>query len=175
MKQVSGGVGAGCGTFSLLGILLGVGITAFLGAQVMGDLGGSSTGKDRVAASQGLFLSPIGTVRDGQKVQVTSNQLPADMPVVLSSCLNLDHDPLASGEDAPRCDPNTQLLARTDKTHHLKVTYMIKRTLDIDSVALDCAIQPGQCILQAVAVNQPPGAKAGTPLPSVMVLLTVAG
>lgn len=149
MRNVSGGSSVGCGAFGLLSILLGVGITAFLGAKMMGDIGG--TGSPPSTTVPGLALSKPGTVSDGEVIVVTSHRLPADTPVAVTTCLNLDHDPLASGLVEPRCDDTTRVVTRTDKAHHLRVLYKIRRNIRIDSRALDCSIQPGLCILHAVA------------------------
>lgn len=151
-------MGAGCGGFSLIGLLVGVGLTVWLGSMVMdGTLGGdeaqprdaetlasviaSTTTVPRRAA---ISVVPASDLTDGAVVTVTSDAFPAGSEVRVDTCLARSN--MVTG-DAPPCDPGGGALSVVDQQGHLATRYQVARVVTVGGTPFDCAGEPGLCIV----------------------------
>ena len=142
---VGGCVGGGCGGLSLIGLLVGVGLTFWLGSIAMsGGFGGHDKKSDeRSAVSEILATSttvkPTATITatpatglaDGATVIVSSSSFPAGTKVTVSTCLG--RATLATGK-ASLCDDTTVVTGTADANGHLNAAYALHRAAPVDLV-----------------------------------------
>lgn len=166
----SGGsaVAAGCGGFSLVGLLVGVGLTVWLGSMALsGSTGGGSTrrsgGQPGAAStttlpSVAVDLSPRTGLTDGAKVTITSDAFGANRAVSVLVCTR--GADLGTGADA--CgDPIASL--RTDAAGHLAGQVAVPRIVEVGLGPFDCAEDAGRCSVVLRAAGEP-AAQASVPL-----------
>ena len=164
-RAVGGAAGAGCGIFSLVGILLGVGLTVFLASQVTGDLGGSGHRSSTTIAGlpdisdatvpgtpfggATLEVATPTHLDDGTPLRVTGLGYPSG-PVEVTTCLTRPVDP-ADGRGA--CDAATTVrttaTATADGTAGIRLDYPARRVITVDGVRYDCAATTAGCSLLA--------------------------
>lgn len=179
-RAVGGASSVGCGVFGFLGLVIGIGLTVYLGAQAMSGVGGvgGSASKDRDPSSsagratggledevRGLTGDTvIGMEPSGATVTVTA---PADLgdggsltvtgaglspgPVELLTCLV--GEPVAGVSS--RCDQATAVAATVDGAGGFRVTYPAVRVLTIDGTRYDCAARPSACAVMAHRSDNP--------------------
>lgn len=170
MGRAVGGAGAaGCGVFSILGVLIAVGLVVYLGSQATTGVGGSGKGGDdqsvqdlRDLTSQasgavnggmagmpgeGATLTYDGpaSVVDGSVLAVAGGRF-VPGPVELTACVaNLPQEI----DGVAWCDLTTTATATVDANGAFTVQYPAKRALQVDGTAYDCAAFEGACVLVA--------------------------
>lgn len=164
---VSGCVGGGCGGLSLIGLLVGVGLTMWLGSIAMN--GGFGSNKDKsgdekasvssvlattttLAPTAPITVSPTTDLTDGATVTVRSSAFPAGSKVRVTTCLA--RATLATG-DAALCDDTTGSTGATDASGHLNVPYRVPRVVTVGGTPFDCAEKPESCVVTATSVDRP--------------------
>ncbi|MCU1372096.1 MAG: Neocarzinostatin family [Ilumatobacteraceae bacterium] len=164
-KAVGGASAVGCGAVGLVGLLIGVGLTLWLGSMALtGSTGGDprpattlagpttstappSTLDDRSDAG----LPPEATVvvlagndfDDGGRITVRGSGFPVG-PIAVTMCLA--DTPLAA--DA-RCDATTRVPIATGPDGGWTLVYPAPRVITVARVAYDCAAVPGGCAVLA--------------------------
>ena len=177
-RAVSGGVAAGCGAFTFVGLLLGVGLTVFLGSRATDSLGGSGsngkTGLDHltsevsslVASTQPggpatgarLVLSTPAKLGDGGSIGVAGQAL-APGEAQLTTCLTIREPYPADG--GGQCDLDTTAPAGTvDQRGEVTTTYRARRVITVHGTRYDCAARAGACSLVAHPVGRLDGGAA---------------
>jgi hypothetical protein len=144
---VGGAVGAGCGALSLAGLLVGVGLTVWLGSVVMGDIGGSrSASRGTRSEELAVAVAPAEKLDDGSPVFVTSSAFRPNELVGVAVCLAADID---RGIDA--CDTVSSTRYFTDSDGRLAVRFAVPRVITVGKDAYDCADVPERCLVVAAA------------------------
>lgn len=170
-RAVGGAAGAGCGVFTIVGVLLGVGLVVWLGSSIVpsgGGDGGSGGGAevglspddvadlgiDQVVPTEvtgtGVSLTDDGSLDDGESVFVDGSGF-APGTVELTVCLT-DESRVAGG--LAGCDPATATTVEVGDDGVLDAGYQVQRVITVSDVAYDCAAVSGGCSLVAA----PPGA-----------------
>lgn len=176
MANRSAGCAAnGCGAFSLLGLLIGVGITVYLGSIVMSDTGGhvgGTAGSPTTSAASGasgassgrpgtggarISVTPSTGVTDGRSVLVVADGLPGLTDVTVAECARV------VGQDLG-CDATTSSADTTDLDGHVEQRLVARRRLTIAGRAVDCAATGTACDVRAAPT---PTSEAAVPSPIV--------
>ncbi len=161
-------MGAGCGVFGLLGLLIGVGLTVYLGSRALdsssGLIGGG--GRSKVAAAA-VTLSP-NPVPEGTNASVVSVDFVSGADITLTTCL------VHTGTGPWRCDPATAAHATVDVLGELRAEYPVHRVVTIAAKPVDCSAPEARCVVRAAQrvpilrigsaplVVAPPNAEAAT-------------
>ncbi|MFN8016586.1 MAG: hypothetical protein U0P45_00535 [Acidimicrobiales bacterium] len=163
-RAVGGGAAIGCGAFTFVGLLLGVGLTVFLGSRATDSLGGSGDSglkdlktKASVLASQPvpgttptkgrITLTMPATLADGGKVGVAGHDL-APGPIELTECLT-SREPYPP-DGGGQCDLTTTTSGGTVTGRgELAGTYAVRRVITVQGTRYDCAARVGGCTLVA--------------------------
>ncbi len=159
-------MGGGCGGLSLVGLLIGVGLTVWLGSMVADGVFGGDSPKPRDAASlasvidssttvpatAAVAVEPATDLVDGQRVVITSDAFPAEAAVQVDLCLARPN--AVSGSDSP-CDPTAAALDPVDARGHLVARYDVRRVVTVGGTPYDCASEAGLCVLRVTAVDDP--------------------
>ncbi|WP_426571851.1 hypothetical protein [Aquihabitans sp. McL0605] len=166
-RAVGGAVGAGCAGFSLVGILLAVGITVWLGSQATTGVSGpkhrpSSTGPGGADISPSVDpnltlpgatlaratlttakAAPLGA--GGGTVALTGTNFPPG-PISVTACLS---GGFRSSNGLAGCDVTTTATATVAADGSFRLTYPVKRVLDVLDTPNDCAAFEGACSVVA--------------------------
>ena len=157
-------MGGGCGGFSLLGLLIGVGLTVWLASMVVdGSFGGDSPERGNaetlasvvdpptsaVADPVAITVAPATDLVDGAEVTITSDAFPAGAQVRIETCLT--RSKVVTGEASP-CDPTATALDVVDPRGHLVVRYPVARVVDVGGTPFDCAGEPARCVVAVTDV-----------------------
>jgi hypothetical protein len=162
-------VAGGCGGFSLLGLLIGIGLTVWLGSMAVDGMrpatkdaspltaSGTSTSVAGATAPEvqavEVTVSPQQGLAEDATVTVASDGFPADAEVSVTTCLaGSGSAKVAAG--AP-CDPASTATFRTDAAGHLAASYRPSRLVTASGMPFDCASAPKQCRLQVAATASP--------------------
>lgn len=167
-RAVGGGVGAGCGAFGLLGLLVSVALVVWLGSQAVDRTTGSgSNGADGEAVdprsvdleeladqiddlgldgsppgTPTLVLSPAGPYADGAPVTVSAEGLTPG-PIEVSLCLTFQTR--AAGPDGA-CDTAAGTVpAEVADDGTLAASLTARRTITVLGTTYDCAAFAGAC------------------------------
>ena len=135
--------GAGCGVFGLLGLLIGVGLTVYLGSRALdsssGLIGGG--GGSKVAAAA-VTLGP-GRPPEGTSTAVASVDFVSGADITLTTCL-------AHTDTGPwQCDPTTATHATVDVLGELRADYPVHRVVRIAGKPVDCSVPAAGCVVRA--------------------------
>lgn len=163
-RAVGGAAGAGCGALGLVGLLIGVGLTVWLGMRAMDSVGSGTRGtRTTTAAGEGdgpgglgtLTVpgtgAPTGTVTldpaiglgDGMTVKVAAADLEAGAWEV-TECLT--NQTRAAGVDGA-CDPSTTVRASVPASGDLAAGFTVQRVIRVLDAPYDCAAFAGACVL----------------------------
>ena len=167
-RAVGGAAGAGCGAFGLLSLLLGVGLTVFLGMRVFDSVGSpkkqADSVSDQVAAAGGsadasgkvsltvpgtaggpgeLVLAPDRGFSDGARASLSGTGLTPG-PVEVTQCLT--NESRAAGV-LGACDPSSTTTATVAADGKLAVPVTVKRVASVLESPLDCAAFARACVL----------------------------
>lgn len=160
-RAVGGAAGAGCGAFSLVGILLGVGLVVWLGSQVGSTSTGSGDGTTATVPSLpdgygpvdpalSVEATPKGDLRDVGTVLVVGTGFEPG-PVEITTCL-------AQGSRGAGglagCDPASTIVAEADPDGRVAADHRVTRIIDVLATPYDCAAHAEACVV----VVHPPGA-----------------
>ena len=137
----AGWASAGCGAFSLLGLLIGVGLTVWLGSRVMDDVGGSIGPSVRSGATPTLLASPATAITDRQTITVDGAHFDVGATVTVVQCARV--------RTADRCDPSTTTSAKVSALGSLESPFVVHRALVLAATPLDCAAPGSRCFLRA--------------------------
>lgn len=174
-RAVGGSSAVGCGVFGLGGLLVGIGLTVWLGSQVLssttgGDTRGAkpttdvstlssnlaelmpSAAPDLEPSGAALRIDPPSELEDGTTATVVGTNL-SPGPIDITACLAID---TSSGSDS--CDPSTAVRSTVAAEGTVELSYEVARVLTVDGTAYDCAARPGACVLV--------GLRPDIPLPS---------
>lgn len=159
-RAVGGSSAVGCGAFGIVGLLVGVGLTVWLGSMA---LSGSTDGGDGPKPPEATpeistldsaiddlqspvpGLEPSGATLEVPAEVAANGDLPlrgTDLspgPIRVSTCL--------AATDAPACDPATAVELVVGGDGRLAADIPIHRVITIDGTAYDCAARPGACML----------------------------
>lgn len=138
-------MGAGCGVFGLLGLLIGVGLTVYLGSRALegssGLIGGGGGSPAKLAFAD-VTLSP-NPVPEGTVATVRSNDFVSGADITLTTCL------APTGDRPWRCDPSTAMHASVDVLGELGADYPVRRRITIAAKPVDCSTAAAQCVVRA--------------------------
>lgn len=151
-----GCVGGGCGGFSLIGLLIGVGLTVWLGSMVMDGTFGDDEPVRRDAESLAsvvdspttepdaltISVTPATELVEGTEVTVTSDAFAPGSEVRVATCLSRSN--LVTG-DASACDQDTTRPAVVDDRGRLVVRYAVPRVVSAGATPFDCAAEARLC------------------------------
>lgn len=165
-RAVGGASAAGCGAFSLAGLVVSIGLVFWLGSQALSgstdSIATSSTTVVPVTMPAGAALTvPDGLGAEGT-VRVTGGSLPPG-PIHLRWCLAVD-----DAGAAAQCDDAATAPATVPPSGQLSVDVPIHRVLRIDGSAYDCAASAGACSL----VGRPAAGAAGAAVAADLVFAT---
>ncbi|QXC63037.1 hypothetical protein KSP35_09775 [Aquihabitans sp. G128] len=150
------GLRAGCMGFSLIGVLVVVALTFWLGSKALDSTGGaperSSTSEAQAATTTSptpttagftvaIDVEPRTGLRGDDRVVVTSDAFSPGEDVVVATCTK----GTAGVTAAPVCDGPSAVEATADAQGHLAVDYVVPRVVGADEVPFDCAQQAGLC------------------------------
>lgn len=176
-RPVGGASAVGCGVFGIGGLLVGVALVFWLGSQVLPSTGSdapkdpeTSTASSQVEDLGGIDLpevdvvgmeprgaaiaiSPASGYDDGAAVTITGSNL-APGPIDLTTCLA----EAGSATSAGGCDEATTVAVTVDAEGAFTLTYPVRRVVDVEGTAYDCAARAEACILF--------GHRPDNPLPS---------
>lgn len=160
-KAVGGASAVGCGVFGLGGVIITVGLIAWLSSMALPGSGGddvtttgATTTVPEVPADAAIALDPAGPFDDGARVQVDGTGF-GSAPIVVTQCLT--HPP--EGADDP-CDPVTSVGTVVD-AGRWRLEVVVSRTITVGGTAYDCAASSGACQLLA----HPNGSATGPAAP----------
>lgn len=153
-RAVGGVAGAGCGVFGLASLLVGVGVTVWLGSQVMDRVDPSPSTKPAPA----MAISPRGDLPDGLEVQVTASGLTSG-PVTVMTCVT---DRLPATTPEPPCDPSGAQQATASADGSVSTTVLVTRTVTVTGTPYDCGAFAGACSL---VVQTPDAPDQGAQIP----------
>lgn len=171
MSRGTGGVGAGCAGFSLIGLLVAVGLTFWLGAKVFDstDPAGTRRATDQATDSSvttttlpaaadrvAITVDPATGLTDGAAVHVTSTGYPAGTAVSVSTCVVGTGQ--VTGSSDP-CDAASATAATVGADGTLAVDHPVVRLVTIGGTPFDCAETAATCQI----VVRPTGANAADP------------
>lgn len=152
---------AGCGAFGLVGLLISVGIVAWLFATST-DLFSSDTAPPRstppTTTSPAEATTPIAVVvapADGlgsePEVTVTATGWAPDSSVTIGTCLR--GAGLVVGPD-DSCDPESTVTVTTDASGAIDTTYRVDRVIHAGGLPFDCADGGVACVVQASGTDE---------------------
>ncbi len=164
-----GRLGGGLGVLSLVGLLVGVGLTVWLGSMAL-DLGGGGGGRRRTTttttvattsttrpvdpAALGLpftvEVDPTSGLGDGSDLTVRVSGPAPGVSVSVSTCAA---GPEADG--APTCDADSVRQVTTDPDGEVAAVYRVPRTVTVGSTSVDCAEEAGRCQLRVGPAAEP--------------------
>ncbi len=153
-RPVAGGVGAGCGAFSFVGLLIGVGLTVWLGSIVVGGIGGSGgegAGKEASATALGrttLSVDPSGPLADDTVARVHGTGFVATSAVRVSVCLAEEVGPIR------RCADDGARVIHADVLGAIDTTVTIRAAVTVGARTVSCS-GSNACILVARATTGP--------------------
>jgi hypothetical protein len=165
-RAVGGASAAGCGIFGVGSLLIGVGLTVWLGSMALSG----STGGDRstttaattapvtvpaLPAAAAITLDPAEALGDGGPTVVTGVGFAAG-PVVVALCLT--HAP---GTLEARCDSAVDAPIDAEPDGEWLLPFVTPRLITVDGTAYDCASAPGVCSV----VAHLPGGTDGVSVP----------
>lgn len=167
-RAVGGAAGAGCGAFGLLSLLIGVGLTVFLGMRVFDSVGSpkdqADSVSDQVAAAGGsadasgkvsltvpgtgsgpgtLVLAPARGFADGDRVALSGSGL-APGAVEVTQCLT--NESRAAGV-LGACDESTTVSVDVASDGKLMASVATKRVISVLDSPYDCAAFARACVL----------------------------
>jgi len=159
---VGGCVGGGCGGLSLIGLLIGVGLTFWLGSIALDGGGGGHSQKraetDAVSSilatsttqppTASITVRPATGLTAGATVIVSSAAFAPGLKVRVSTCLSRAN--LATGAGS-LCDDATATIGTSDRNGHLNMAYKVPRSVTVDGLPFDCAEAAGTCVVAAVS------------------------
>ena len=152
-RNASGVVAGGCGAFSLLGLLIGVGLTVWLGSMALDGIGGGgSSSRDRApdvstvpgTGDTAVTLTPDGPLAAGTPIRVAGTGYIATSKVQVLACLR----PVGDGPPT-RCDPTGAVEAKVDALGEIDTTYIAPAAVTVDGRAQDCTTRNARCLLVA--------------------------
>lgn len=170
-RAVGGAAGVGCGAFGLVGLLVGVGLTVWLGMRVTSSVGDgvgaarSTTTLPGAVDPSGHGLSGLGTLTvpggatgtgrleagpstglsDGAPVRVAGSGL-APGATSVTQCLRFETR--AAGVDGA-CDDTTSVAGTVTASGDLVVGTTARRVITVLDTRYDCAAFAGACVLVA--------------------------
>lgn len=153
-RPVSGGVGAGCGAFSLVGLLIGVGLTVWLGSIVVGGIGGSGRDTNRnsnrsaPAGGANVEVQPPGSLADGTEAQIHGTGFIAGSTVRVSVCLPQDR------RAQRRCADAGAKVATADALGEFDATLTVRSRITVAAKTVDCG-HLGACLVVARSTSGP--------------------
>lgn len=151
-------MGGGCSGLSLVGLLVGVGLTVWLGSMVMDGTLGDDSPKPRnaetlasvvdspttAAVSMAISVAPTTDLVGDSEVTITSDAFAAGTEVRVDTCLA--RSSVVLGDSSP-CDPSRESLAVVDGRGHLDVRYVVARVVTAGVTPFDCTSEPGLCVV----------------------------
>lgn len=163
----------GCGVFGLGSLVIGIGLTVWLGSTVLSSTTGGggkkttgttpsaqvstldSTLEDAGAAVPGLepsgaTLEVAKDLADHGSTAVRGHDL-SPGAIDLTSCLAQANSP----DGVVGCDPSTSQTATVDAHGKLTVDYPLHRVITVDGTAYDCAARPGACAVYGHRPDNP--------------------
>lgn len=149
----SGGAArAGCMGFSLVGLLVSVGLVLWLGSRAFdGATGPVTTGTEAAAESSTtadpqptleVVADPSTGLTGAAPITVSASGLVPGEGVVVAACLGAAE---SLPVDFEACDPTTEASATTSATGMAEVSLAMPRVLQAGGLPIDCAHEPGQC------------------------------
>lgn len=165
-RAVGGAAGAGCGVFTMVGVLAGVALTVWLGSQVVSSGGGGGGSDDDAdfglrpddVASLGIdevlptdvtgttvSIADDGSLDDGESLFVDGVGYQAGT-IELTMCLTIEAR-VAGG--LAGCDPATTTAVEVGDDGILDASYQVRRVITVADVAYDCAAVREGCSLVA--------------------------
>lgn len=167
---MGGASAVGCGAFGLVGLLVSVGLTVYLGSRVTSSVDGGG-GRIETLTSEASALANTtvpGLDAGGARLAITA---PSDLPdgatvtvggrdlvpgeLQLTTCLT--HGP-RSADGAVGCDPTTTVAATVDRTGGLSQPYAVHRVVTVAGQRYDCAAFVAACV---VVAHRPGAVDAG--------------
>ena len=182
MGKAVGGAGAvGCGVLGFGGLIVGTGLTVWLGSQAMsgvgGDVGDAGDGKDLKSLTsevsilsenpivgegpngQGLTIAAPPELAEGETVTVDGVRF-SPGPIEITTCLT---NPVGA-TTADRCDATTTAVATVDSRGDFTLAYPARRVLTVGGTAYDCAARSQACSLVANVKDGPVDAETSAGL-----------
>ena len=162
-RAVGGAAGAGCAGFSLVGVLLTIGIVVWLGSTVAQDVGGGgSDSKPKVNplspsaaadltipgatfAGAAVRITTPPPLQPGQVVEVIGSGFPPG-PLEVSTCLTKS---FRSTDGAAGCDPATNAPITAGEDGTFTLDYPVTRVMAELGIGYDCAAFAEACSLVA--------------------------
>jgi hypothetical protein len=150
-RGVGGGVGAGCGAFGLLGLLVGVGLVVWLGSEAFDRTADAPRSVQQAEeldltvpspeAAGSLRVEPTSGLVDGGIVAITGEGLDPG-PATLTICLAFQTR--AAGTEGA-CDRSTDVLVDVGADGTVAAELTVRRVLWVLGAPYDCAAFPGAC------------------------------
>lgn len=167
MGRGGGAARVGCGALSLLGLLAGVGLTAWLSGEVLDD-GGSGDRRppttlvapEDVEPGVAVTVDPGEGLEDGQQVHVSSRGFAPGAAVAVRQCLT----PSAGTSlvlGGATCDEGTPPVAVVvDARGRLEADVVVRAVVTAGGLPWDCAGEAGACsVVAATAGGERGGAE----------------
>lgn len=149
----SGGAArAGCMGFSLVGLLVSVGVVLWLGSQVFDDVS-SPTAPDAAGAAESsttvetrpgvdVVADPNTGLTGDASITISASGLLPGEGVVVAACVGaLESVPV----DLNSCDATTETSATASATGKADVRLAVPRVLQAGGLPIDCAQESGRC------------------------------
>ena len=174
MSRGGGGARVGCAVLSLLGLLVGVGLTAWLSSRVLDDRpGGARSGPatslpEAPDAGVEVAVTPARDLDDGEVVRVASSAFPAGATVALRQCLTPSRGTaLVLGPGGGCDDVAPPVVAVVDARGRFEAELVVRGVVTVGGLPFDCAESAGFCsVLASTEEPTPDGSATGGPAPS---------
>ncbi len=151
---------AGCGAFGLVGVLIAVGIVAWL-FLTSSDLLPSRSGKDRSAQTTTaappdapdlvtVTVDPANGLGAAPEVNVSAEGWAPGSDITLSTCLS--GAGLVLGGESP-CDPESTVTVLADESGSISSTYRVDRIVTAGGLPYDCANGGVACAVRVTGAS----------------------
>lgn len=152
---------AGCGAFGLVGVLITIGIVAWLfvtstdsftsrAEKGRPERAATTTSPDDAPNLVALTVAPATNLGEAPDVNVTANGWEPGSDVTLSTCLS--GAGLVLGGESP-CDPESTVTLAADEAGSIDGTYRVDRVVTTGGLPYDCADGGVACAVRATGTT----------------------
>lgn len=154
LMGAGGAARAGCMGFSLVGLLVSVGLVVWMGSQafdgatrpVRGGTGNTDAAASTVTESTVLAVAAVpDTGLTGEdSIEVSSAGLEPGEKVTVTACTRSP----GPGSAAPACDPTSETSTTASAAGRIEVRFAMPRVVSASGLPIDCATDAGRCEVQ---------------------------
>ena len=154
-----GAARAGCMGFSLIGVLMSVGLVVWLGSQAFDGATGPANraGQHQLSTTTGapqriveVVTDPSTGLTDDMSITVSASNLhPGEKVMVVACSATTDRLP----GDVGSCDTATEMSTTASAAGNIEVRFAMPRVLRASGLPIDCAADAGGCEVQVMGLD----------------------